>query len=94
MLFPRQLSPRENALVTFITSGEGAHNYHHRFPWDYKTSERGKYNPSTWILDLFAKIGWAYDLKEPSQELLKKVIQNNGDGSHEISQNKIETKAN
>lgn len=80
-------------MVTIVTSGEGAHNYHHRFPWDYKTSERGRYNPTTWLLDFFAKIGWAYDLKEPSPELLKKIIQNCGDGSHDTIQKTCENKS-
>jgi stearoyl-CoA desaturase (Delta-9 desaturase) len=39
--------------------GEGWHNYHHVFPWDYKAAELGKYstNISTGFIDLCAKIG-------------------------------------
>lgn len=39
--------------------GEGWHNYHHVFPWDYKTSELSKYgyNFTIGFIDLFAKIG-------------------------------------
>lgn len=62
--------------------GEGWHNYHHTFPWDYKTSESGKYNLTKFWLDFFAKIGWAYDLKSPSDDLVKQVVLNKGDGSH------------
>lgn len=45
--------------------GEGWHNYHHVFPWDYKTGELGDYtyNLTTAFIDSFAKIGWAYDRK-------------------------------
>lgn len=66
--------------------GEGWHNYHHVFPWDYKAAELGNYrvNITTFWLDQFAKIGWAYDLKEPSKELIQKIVENNGDGSHGI----------
>ena len=42
-----------------VSYGEGWHNYHHVFPWDYKTSELGdyRYNFSTAFIDFFAKIG-------------------------------------
>ena len=64
--------------------GEGWHNYHHVFPWDYKAAELGKYglNYTTALIDMFAKIGWAYDLKQPSKELIRTVIEKRGDGSH------------
>lgn len=66
--------------------GEGWHNYHHSFPWDYKTAELGRYsvNLTTFYIDLFSKIGWAYDLKTPSTSLIKRVIEKRGDGSHQI----------
>lgn len=66
--------------------GEGWHNYHHTFPWDYKTAELGRYsvNLTTFWIDVFAKIGWAYDLKQPSRELVKRVAEKHGDGSHPI----------
>lgn len=61
----RNISPRESLPVAIAAMGEGWHNYHHVFPWDYKTSELGdyRYNLSTWFIDTFAKIGWAYDCK-------------------------------
>jgi stearoyl-CoA desaturase (delta-9 desaturase) len=60
--------------------GEGWHNYHHVFPWDYKAAELGNYklNVTTFWLDFFAKIGWAYDLKQPTQELIRKTVQKHG----------------
>lgn len=63
--------------------GEGWHNYHHVFPWDYKTSELGFYslNLSTAFIDFFAKIGWAYDLKTVSKEMIEKRSARTGDGS-------------
>jgi len=33
---------------------------------------------------LFSKIGWAYDLKTVSPEMIKKRVVRTGDGSHEI----------
>lgn len=68
--------------------GEGFHNYHHVFPWDYKAAELGNYgfNITTFWLDLFAKIGWAYDLKTPSKSLVQSVIEKRSKGT-EIPEN-------
>lgn len=61
----RNISPVESLPVALAAFGEGWHNYHHVFPWDYKTSEFGdyQYNWSTGFIDFFAKIGWVYDRK-------------------------------
>ena len=60
------IEPRE-CVVRYILHGEGYHNYHHTFPCDYSASEHGwmiNFNTATMFIDLFAKIGWAYDLKK------------------------------
>ncbi|KAL6475725.1 hypothetical protein MHYP_G00167650 [Metynnis hypsauchen] len=47
------INPRENRFVTFSAIGEGFHNYHHTFPYDYSTSEYGwKLNLTTCFIDL------------------------------------------
>ncbi|NEU32882.1 acyl-CoA desaturase, partial [bacterium LRH843] len=75
---------RENAPVSLITLGEGWHNYHHAFPWDYKASELGFYtfNMTTAFIDFFAMIGWAYDLKTVPMSMIAKRVKRTGDGSH------------
>lgn len=72
--------------VAILAFGEGWHNYHHVFPWDYKTAEFGQYsmNFTTAFIDFFAKIGWAYDMKTVSADIIKKRVKRTGDGSHEI----------
>lgn len=52
-------------MVSIAALGEGWHNYHHVFPWDYKTGEFGEYylNITTGFIDLMAKIGWASQCK-------------------------------
>lgn len=64
--------------------GEGWHNYHHVFPWDYKTSEFGdyKYNLSTAFIDFCSKIGWAFDRKYVSKQMIARRAARCGDGSH------------
>lgn len=84
--YDRFINPSENLGVAVLAMGEGWHNYHHTFPWDYKTSELGKYstNFTTAFIDFMAKIGWAYELKTVPEELIKKRVLRTGDGSHEL----------
>uniref|UniRef100_A0A1B6KC55 Fatty acid desaturase domain-containing protein n=1 Tax=Graphocephala atropunctata TaxID=36148 RepID=A0A1B6KC55_9HEMI len=79
------INPSENLSVSVGALGEGWHNYHHTFPWDYKTAELGNYraNFTTAFIDFFAKIGWAYELKTVSHEMIKRRVQRTGDGTHE-----------
>lgn len=58
--------PRENWLTTLVAVGEGWHNWHHEFPYDYATSEGGifeQWNPSKVIIDTAAKLGMVWDRK-------------------------------
>ncbi|EGK96646.1 AGAP013071-PA [Anopheles gambiae str. PEST] len=82
--YDSRIRPAENRAVSIVSMGEGWHNYHHVFPWDYKAAEMGHYsvNVTTFWLDVFAKIGWAYDLKEPSKELVRRTLEKYGDGTH------------
>ncbi|XP_065212583.1 acyl-CoA Delta-9 desaturase-like [Planococcus citri] len=91
--YDKTIKPSENLAVCIMAMGEGYHNYHHVFPWDYRAAELGNYmfNVTTLGIDFFAKIGWAYDLKKPSKELVEQVIHKRGalssdlDGSKETS---------
>ena len=84
----RTMYPTEVPIVSVLTGGEGWHNYHHVFPWDYKTGEFGKYrsNLTTGFLDLMAAIGWAYDLKTASEDMIMKRVNRTGDGTRKIDQ--------
>ncbi|KAB0802333.1 hypothetical protein PPYR_04519 [Photinus pyralis] len=79
--YDRHIAPGENIWVSMVANGEGWHNYHHTFPWDYKTSEFFNVNSTARWIRLFEKMGWAYDLKSASKELIEKVAKNRGDRS-------------
>ena len=58
--------PAENPLVAFLALGEGWHNWHHKYPFDYATSEFGvfkQYNPSKLFIDTCCALGLASDRK-------------------------------
>lgn len=86
--YDRNISPVENISVAIAALGEGWHNYHHVFPWDYKTGEMGDYklNVTTGFIDAFAKIGWAYDRKSVSAQMIARRAAKCGDGSHFLSE--------
>ncbi|CAH0407058.1 unnamed protein product [Chilo suppressalis] len=79
--YDKFITPVENAVVSLAALGEGWHNYHHVFPWDYRTSELGRINISTNFIDAFAKIGWAYDLKAASTSMIINRVKKTGDGT-------------
>ena len=80
----RSISSTENRLVAALTIGEGWHNYHHVFPWDYKAAELGSYssNWTTALIDWFAEIGWAFDRKTVPESLINSRAKRTGDGTH------------
>lgn len=81
----RDILPSDNIWVSVFTCGEGWHNYHHTFPWDFKAGEFGRYvNLTGCALELFAKLGWVYDMKFASNELIERVVRNKGDGSRYV----------
>ncbi|KAK5650895.1 hypothetical protein RI129_001924 [Pyrocoelia pectoralis] len=79
--YDRNIAPSQNVWVSIVAIGEGWHNYHHTFPWDYKTSEFFSFNATALWIKFFSKIGWAYDLKTAPQALIEKVARNRGDGT-------------
>ncbi|KYN02790.1 Acyl-CoA Delta(11) desaturase [Cyphomyrmex costatus] len=88
--YNRTLKSTENPVVSFFAMGEGWHNYHHCFPWDYKAAELGFYrlNLTTAFIDFMAWLGWAYDLKTPNAKLVDKLCANKGDGTTGLSRNR------
>ncbi|PSN55196.1 Acyl-CoA Delta(11) desaturase [Blattella germanica] len=81
--YNQKIMPAENFFVSMFALGEGWHNYHHTFPWDYKTSELPYYmNLSTLLIDFFAYIGWAYDLKQSSKSAIENKAATLGDGTY------------
>ena len=71
------INPAENRFVAYCSVGEGWHNWHHKFPYDYAASELGSdnhYNPTKIFIDVCAFFGTATDRKRAlnAWELLKK----------------------
>jgi len=81
--YDKNIKPSEISAVSMITLGEGWHNYHHVFPYDYKAAEFGwKWNISTQFIDFLAAIGWAYDRKTASPQAIAKQKRLHGEGEN------------
>lgn len=58
-------TPRDHFLTALITLGEGYHNFHHEFPYDYRNAIKWyQYDPTKWLIKGLYYLGLAYDLKE------------------------------
>ena len=66
------IEPSENYFVSLASFGEGYHNYHHSFPWDYKAGEYSAgFNLTTLFLDCMYGIGQAYNMRVASEEVVQ-----------------------
>ncbi len=58
---------KDHWFVAVLTNGEGYHNFHHRFPTDYRNGIRWyHWDPSKWVITLLARAGMIWDLKQVS----------------------------
>jgi stearoyl-CoA desaturase (delta-9 desaturase) len=66
---------RDNDLLAFFTFGEGYHNYHHLFQWDYRNGVRWwQYDPTKWTIALTSWLGLAWDLKRVPEFQIRKAL--------------------
>ncbi|XP_019635220.1 PREDICTED: acyl-CoA desaturase-like [Branchiostoma belcheri] len=80
--YDRSIRPAENRFVSSVAGGEGWHNYHHTFPFDYATGELGwRLNMTTVFIDLMAWAGLAYDLRTAPPSVVRARALRTGDGT-------------
>ncbi len=60
-------SSRDSALVAFLTCGEGYHNFHHRFQYDYRNGIRWyHFDPTKWLIKALETLRLAKGLRKAS----------------------------
>ncbi|XP_016938630.4 stearoyl-CoA desaturase 5 [Drosophila suzukii] len=81
--YDKNLMSTEAPIVSLLAMGEGWHNYHHVFPWDYKTGEFGNYslNITTGFIDFCAWLGLATGRKSVSSDMVLRRARKCGDGT-------------
>ena len=64
---------KDNWLGAILTNGEGYHNYHHRFPSDYRNGHLWyHWDPTKWMIWILSKIGLTSDLRSiPPAQILE-----------------------
>lgn len=71
--FADERTPRDSYLVSLITFGEGYHNFHHEFPYDYRNGLHFyDYDPGKWLVAFLNIFGLTYNLKRFHQDLFEK----------------------
>ena len=69
-------SARDNDLLAFFTWGEGYHNYHHHFQWDYRNGIRWwQYDPTKWFIYLCSLVGLTKDLKRVPEDKIQAAVE-------------------
>lgn len=65
---------KDNGVIALFTFGEGYHNYHHIFEYDYRNGIRWwQYDPTKWVIRglSFFKLTW--DLRRTPEERIEKA---------------------
>jgi stearoyl-CoA desaturase (delta-9 desaturase) len=70
-------SARDSGIMAVFAFGEGYHNYHHSFPFDYRNGVKvWQFDPAKWIIWTLARLGLARDLRRaPEAAVLKAKIE-------------------
>ena len=71
--YSRKISARDSILVALLTHGEGYHNFHHKFQFDFRNGIRWyHWDPTKWVILALKNLGLATKLKQVSpEEILK-----------------------
>ena len=71
-------SAKDNWFGAVLTNGEGYHNFHHKFPNDYRNGVRWyHWDPSKWLIWVFWKLGLVWDLKRTADEQILRALLKN-----------------
>ncbi len=63
--YSREVSAVDNYIISFLTFGEGYHNYHHTFARDYRNGIRWyHFDPTKWLIWSLNKIRMTWGLKK------------------------------
>ncbi|GGE90267.1 acyl-CoA desaturase [Kangiella profundi] len=72
--YTEENSARDNLVLAVLTGGEGYHNYHHKFQYDYRNGIRWwHFDPSKWWIKSLSWIGITSNLKKVPVEKIEKA---------------------
>jgi stearoyl-CoA desaturase (Delta-9 desaturase) len=72
--YSREHSARDSAVMAVLAFGEGYHNYHHSFPFDYRNGiKRWHFDPAKWTIYGLSAVGLARNLRRASDAVILKA---------------------
>ncbi|MCP4238213.1 MAG: acyl-CoA desaturase, partial [Aestuariibacter sp.] len=67
-------SARDNGILAFFTFGEGYHNFHHIFEYDYRNGIRWyQFDPTKWLIKGLSFVGLTKNLRTCPEERIEKA---------------------
>jgi stearoyl-CoA desaturase (delta-9 desaturase) len=67
--YSSKCSARDSWLMAIVTLGEGYHNYHHEFQYDYRNGVKPwQFDPTKWMIWTLSKLGLARKLRRVPEE--------------------------
>ena len=65
---------RDNWVLAFVTNGEGYHNFHHKFPSDYRNGVRWfDWDPTKWFIRGLTAVGLVKNVKRTPQAMIDRA---------------------
>ena len=66
---------KDNPIVALLTYGEGYHNFHHAFQYDYRNAIKWwQFDPTKWWIKLLSWFGLASNLKKiPEEKIIRSI---------------------
>lgn len=72
--YSTRCSARDSFLMAIFTFGEGYHNFHHEFQYDYRNGVKPwQFDPTKWTIWLLNKVGLAKRLRTVPEEIIIKA---------------------
>lgn len=67
-------SAKDNDILAFFTFGEGYHNYHHIFEYDYRNGIKWyQFDPTKWLIRSLSYVGLTKNLRRCPEERIEKA---------------------
>lgn len=75
--YSKEHTARDSGIMAVLAFGEGYHNYHHSFPFDYRNGVKAwQFDPAKWAIYLLSKVGLTRDLRRaPEAAVLKAKVE-------------------
>jgi stearoyl-CoA desaturase (Delta-9 desaturase) len=67
--YSSKCSARDSWIMAIVTLGEGYHNYHHEFQYDYRNGVKPwQFDPTKWVIWILSRFGLARKLRRVPEE--------------------------